>query len=328
MSAAILRRGFYLLCALLLIYALVGIYLTGPVAVRVPHRRPDIAPSSERLERDVRRLCSEFGARDHTHPENLARVAEFIVAELAGTHFSTSVEEYTADGHTYRNVIAERAGRMSDAPAVLLGAHYDAIENSPGADDNASGVAVLLELARTLPETRTDQPIVLAFFGTGEPPHFATEKMGSWQFANRFKASGRSVSVMIAVDLVGYYDDAPDSQRYPQAWMRLFYPTTGNFVAVIGEPGIGEAISWTKRGLISAGELEVHSFRAPSWIGLARRSDHWAFMELGMPAVQITDTAFLRYPYYHHENDTPDRLSYPRMAQLVSALHGVTTRPE
>jgi Zn-dependent M28 family amino/carboxypeptidase len=167
--------------------------------------------------------------------------------------------------------------------------------------------------------------VILAFFSTAEAPHFGTESMGSWQFANLLKQSGRTARVMIALDLVGYYDESADSQQYPHSWMRLFYPSSGDFVAVIGEPGIGPAISWTKRGLISAGVLDVHSFRAPEWLGMARRSDQWAFMEFGMPAVQVTDTAFLRYPFYHDEHDSWEKLDYTKMAQLVSALHGVTS---
>jgi len=318
-----LRRGFYVFVGLLLVYALLGMFFTGPVVVRVPRLDLEVAPRPERLRRDVERLCSEFGPRSFDHPANLDRAADWIAEEMRSAGLEIELQDYELEQGRFRNVIGIRPGREPDAGAIVVGAHYDAVRGTPGANDNASGVAVLLELARTLPDVQPRRTHYFVAFSTEEPPFFDTDRMGSRHFARRLAGADVDVVLALALDLVGYYSEEPGSQRMPSSLFRLFYPSRGNFVAVIGDARSGPAIARVKRGMRSAGHLPVHSFRAPLFSGLVHLSDHRSFRKHGIPAVLVTDTAFLRYDGYHRPEDTADRLDYERMAALVRSLHGV-----
>jgi Zn-dependent M28 family amino/carboxypeptidase len=317
-----LRRGFYILAGLLLVYALLGMFFTGPV-VRVGSYRLEVDPSRERLRESVERLCNEFGPRSYAHAENLDRAAAWIADELRGAGLRVELQDYGIDQGRFRNVIGLRPGSDPEAGAIVIGAHYDTVAGTPGANDNASGVAVLLELARTLPDVRPERAHYFVAFSTEEPPFFDTDDMGSYRFARQLKSDGVEVVLMISLDLVGYYSDERGSQRFPSPLFRLLYPGRADFIAVVGDARSGPSIARVKRGMRAAGKLPVHSFRAPRGTGLVHLSDHVAFRRLGLPGVQVTDTAFMRYPAYHHPDDRPERLDYGRMAELVRALHGV-----
>jgi len=282
-----------------------------------------IVASPERLRENVETLCRDYAPRDTGHPQNLERAAEWIEAQLRMAGLSTRFQEYRAGSRTYRNVIARRPGNDPERGAVVVGAHYDAVAGSPGADDNASGVAVLLELARTLPRGAPRSTQYFVAFCTEEAPFFGGDEMGSHVFARSLLAEGQRVDLMISLDLVGYYSDEPGSQRFPFPGLQLLYPRRGNFIAIIGDLRSGPWIDRVKRGMLLAGSpLPVHSFRAsPRWAP-TDLSDHRSFRSLGLPGVQVSDTAFMRYPQYHQPEDTPDRLDYRRMAALVLALHG------
>lgn len=322
-SGAWLRRGFYLFVTLLFGGALLGMLVTGPVVVRVPRIDHDVEASPERLRATVERLCSEFAPRDFRHPAKLDAAAAWIGGEFRAAGLEVEFQDYEVDGTRYRNVIGRRVGTKASRGIFVLGAHYDAVEGSPGADDNASGVATLLELVRTLPEIPTERTHYFVAFSTEEPPFFGTNGMGSHHFAEKLQRDGVEVSLMVSLDLVGYYSDQAGSQRFPSPLFRLLYPSRGDFVAIIGDTASGDAIDRVKRGLMAAGELPVHSFRAPASSGLVERSDHLSFRRHGMPAVQITDTAFLRYEHDHGPEDLPGKLDYARMADLVHGLHGI-----
>jgi Zn-dependent M28 family amino/carboxypeptidase len=320
-----LRRSFYAFAALLFGYALLGMFLTGPVAVRVPRAGLEVDPSPARLRTTVERLCREFAPRSPDRVDNLDRTAAWIADELRGGGLEVELQDYVLEEGRFRNVVGLRPGSDPQAGAIVIGAHYDAVPGTPGADDNASGVAVLLELVRTQPEDRRFKKThYFVAFSTEEPPFFGTDAMGSHVFAEKLRAEGVDVRLMISLDLVGYYSDEPGSQHFPSAILRLFYPGRGNFVAIIGDARSGRAIELAKRGMKKAAStLPIHSFRAPSAFGVVDLSDHRSFRRHGWPAVQVTDTAFMRYPYYHRAEDTPDKLDYERMAELVRSLHGV-----
>jgi len=322
-SGAWLRRGFYAFVALLFAGALLGMFVTGPVVIRVPGFNLQVEPSPDRLRSTVERLCHDYSPRSHDHPENLDRVANWIAGEFGRAGLDVRFQEYGTEQGLFRNVIGRREGSDPTAGVIVIGAHYDAIEGSPGANDNASGVAVLLELIRTLPPVTTERTHYFAAFSTEEPPFFGTDAMGSQVFANQLDKQGVDVALMVALDLVGYYSDDPNSQRFPSPLFRLLYPSRGNFVAVIGDARSGKAIERAKRGMMAASKLPIHSFRAPVSSGFVHLSDHASFRRLGMPAVQVTDTAFMRYPAYHRADDTPEKLDYTRMAELVRSLHGL-----
>jgi Zn-dependent M28 family amino/carboxypeptidase len=323
-SGAWLRLGYYVAVALLFVGAMLGMFITGPVVIRVPGLDLQVEPSAERLRSTVERLCDDFFPRSHDRPDNLDRVATWVAGEFDAAGLEVEIQQYAAGPkENFRNVIGRRPGRDPSAGAIVIGAHYDSFQDSPGANDNASGVAVLLELVRTLPPVTTERTHYFVAFSTEEPPFFGTDSMGSHRFAARLDERGVDVLLMVSLDTVGYYSDEPNSQSFPSGLFRLLYPSRGNFVAVVGDARSGEAIDRVKRGMMAAGKLPVHSFRAPVSSGLVHLSDHLSFRRMGMPAVQITDTAFMRDPAYHRAEDTPERLDYARMAELVRSLHGL-----
>lgn len=283
-------------------------------------RRP---VSAERLEETVRTLCRDFTPRWDMPPEDQGRAADWIAARFRSTGLRVSEQRYRLTKGEYRNVIARREGREPGRGVIVVGAHYDAYGGMPGADDNASGVAVLLELARTLPEQAPLRTQMFVAFANEEPPSFATEDMGSQHFARRLKDDGTKLDLMIALDLVGYFSDEPGSQEYPSPLLRLYYPSAGNFITVVGDMTSGRSIRGVKRGMSSTAKLPVLSFRGPRAVPGIDWSDHYWFREYGLPAVLVTDTAMMRNPHYHMATDLPETLDYKRMAEVVQGLHGV-----
>lgn len=307
----------------LLGFSLLGILLTGPVAVRIPSFELDPEISPTRLRKTVEKLCFEFSPRSYRHPANLDAAADWIAEQFRMAGLEIEFQEYDVDGTRFRNVIARRPGNDPDAGVDVIGAHYDAYDAFPGADDNASGIAVLLELVRTLPGDPHRRTQLFVAFCTEEPPYFGTQQMGSHVFAQRLVDRGEHVELMVALDLVGYFSDERGSQKFPFPGLGLFYPSRGDFIAVVGDLQSGRWIKRVKRGMLAMDSIPVHSFRAPPSLAAVHLSDHLAFRRLGLPGVQLTDTAFMRFPYYHTAEDLPDRLDYERMALVVRALHGV-----
>lgn len=323
-----LRILFFSGALLLFIGCLLAIMLTGPIVVQA--KRVDIAMevSPARLRRDVERLCTEFTPRSFRQTENLDRAAAWIEQQLKEAGLEVSVQEYNIGEATYRNVIGFREGSDKAAGATILGAHYDAYGDFPGADDNASGVAVLLELARTLPPERPRKDQYLVAFSTEEPPFFATDDMGSYHFAESLKERNVKVDLMLTLEMLGFFSDEPKSQHFPLPGLGLLYPTTGNFIAVVGDLASGGPIKRTKMGMRAAESIPVYSFRAPAALAGVRWSDHHSFRRLGYSAAMVTDTAYLRNPFYHTAQDRPERLDYERMAAVALALQGVLAEPE
>jgi hypothetical protein len=323
----LLRIAFVTATVVLFVGSLAGIMFTGPVVVRAWPLVLDASPSPERLRSAVVRLCGELSPRNPRHPQKLDAAARWIAAELRTAGLEVELQDYRLPEGVFLNVIGRHAGTDPAAPITVIGAHYDVHGEGPGADDNASGVAVLLELARTLPPARPRATRVFAAFATEEEPFYGTERMGSHVFARRLREEGARVETMISLDLVGYFSDARGSQRLPLPGLSLLYPDRGNFIAIVGDLHSGPSIMRVKRGMMATGAIPVHSFRAPASRFPVLLSDHWSFRQMGFPAVQITDTAFMRYPYYHTPGDVPERLDYERMAALVLALHGVLFEP-
>jgi hypothetical protein len=322
------RVSFITGSVLLFIGCLVAIMLTGPIIVRPKRVDIDMEVSAERLRRDVERLCTEFTPRSYRNIDNLSRAASWIERELGDAGLAVEIQEYDIGNSTYRNVIAFREGSDQAVGATIIGAHYDAVEGTVGADDNASAVAVLLELARTLPPEQPRKDQYLVAFCTEEPPHFATDDMGSYRFAKSLKEKKIKVDLMLSLEMLGFFSDKPKSQRFPVPGLGLLYPDKGDFIAVIGDLASGGPIKRTKMGMRAAKSIPVHSFRAPAALTGVRWSDHHSFRRLGYSAAMVTDTAFMRNPFYHTAQDTPEKLDYDRMAQVTLALHGVLADPK
>jgi hypothetical protein len=327
MSAAAITAGAVLLGAGALCAA--GWYLvTQPLSPQVRGKKTGENVSGAdpaRLEAHVRALAETFAPRDHEHPENLEKVAAYVQREFAQAGGRVAEQPFQAGGQTYQNVIASWGPEGGER--VVVGAHYDAAGPYPGADDNASGVAGLLELAHLLgagasPTLRVD----LVAFCLEEPPYFATDRMGSAVHAASLKREGVRVRAMLCMEMIGYFTDVPNSQQFPIPAMKPFYPSVGNFITVAGRPDDAELTRRVKAVMREAGgdALPVHSVTAPASLQGLDFSDHRNYWAAGYPAVMITDSAFFRNPHYHTREDTPDTLDYRRMALVVDGLYNAT----
>jgi Zn-dependent M28 family amino/carboxypeptidase len=203
---------------------------------------------------------------------------------------------------------------------IVIGAHYDSVFGSPGANDNGSGVAAMLALARRFAGKPAGQTLRFVAFANEEPPYFQTEQMGSLVYASRCKARGDQISAMISLETIGYFSDAPRSQTYPSLGVGAFYPTTGNFIGFVGNI---RSRTLLRRAIFlfrQQGKLPSEGGALPSFIPGVGWSDQWAFWQSGYPGIMITDTAPFRYPHYHAATDTPDKLDYDRFALVVSGV--------
>ncbi|HJX29786.1 MAG TPA: M28 family peptidase [Thermoanaerobaculia bacterium] len=287
---------------------------SGTRAAAEPRTQP------ARLESHVRTLVGSFGPRDEEHPENLERVAAWIRGELERAGGTVADQPFQVGGATYRNVSALFGPDTRDR--IVVGAHYDTAGPLPGADDNASGVAGLLELARLLGTSTLKKRVELVAYPLEEPPYFASGEMGSAFHARALKAQGVRVRAMICLEMIGYFSDAPGSQEFPVAALRAVYPSTGNFILVTGKPGQGGLVRRvTKRMRRGAAPLDVRSIVAPASLPGVDFSDHRNYWAQGWDAVMVTDTAFYRNPSYHTARDTPEKLDYGRMARVVDGVH-------
>ncbi|MDH3627448.1 MAG: M28 family peptidase [Acidobacteriota bacterium] len=320
---SILRITFATVVILVFATSLLGLFISGPVVVRVPSVKIEAEPSVERLRSDVAHLCGPLSPRDYQHPENLSKTASWIFSEFHDAELRTVMQTYAVEGRVFHNVIGTVSGNDPSRGALVIGAHYDAFMEHPGADDNASGVAVLLELVRTLPDATPRRDWHFVAFSTEEPPYFGTDHMGSAHYAHSLRERDVKVDLMIALDGVGRFSDEKNSQNFPVPGIGFLYPSAGNFVAVVGNLNSGTSIRRVKSGIMSTRSIPVNSFRGPAAVDGVDWSDHASFWEYGMPGVLLTDTLFARHGDYHSATDTPDKLDYRRMTQVVTGLHGV-----
>jgi Zn-dependent M28 family amino/carboxypeptidase len=271
-----------------------------------------------RLEAHVRMLSETLAPRDAGHPENLDRVAAHIHGAFEQAGGRVADQPYRVGATTYRNVVADFGPASKER--IVVGAHYDTAGPYPGADDNASGVAGLIELAGLLAGSDPPLTVELVAYTLEEPPYFRSEQMGSAVHAKSLKAAGVKLRAMLSLEMIGYFTDAPDSQSFPAPGLSLLYPTTGNFIAVVGKLGQGSLVGQIRRAMAEATELPVHSIAAPRFLTGVDFSDHVSYWEAGYPAAMITDTAFYRNPNYHTRTDTAETLDYRRMAQVVAGV--------
>jgi Zn-dependent M28 family amino/carboxypeptidase len=285
-------------------------------------RGTEIGPvDPARLNFHVRMLSETLVPRDAGHPQNLDRVAVYIRKEFEKAEGIVAEQPYQVDGKTYRNVIASYG--PDTKKRVVIGAHYDACGEFPGADDNASAVAGLIELAYLLNKQPLSTRVELVAYTLEEPPHYRTENMGSAIHAKSLRQQGAYVRLMISLEMIGYFSDKPGSQEYPLGILKVFYPHEGNFIAVVGRLGDGLLVRRVKKAMHQASPLSVCSINAPQIVPGIDFSDHLNYWNAGYNAVMISDTAFYRNFNYHRDGDTADRLDYKRMAMVVQGTYAV-----
>lgn len=255
--------------------------------------------------------------------------ANYVWQSLVSIGFAVAREPYQVEHlgvtHTVANIVAEHVAECGSDGIVIVGAHYDTVSSTPGADDNASAVAMLLEVARLLRQTRPRRKIRFVSFPCEEPPHFHTDSMGSQQHARLCKARGETIEGMVCLEMVGYYSDAAGSQRLPGAiprWLRPAFPRRGNFLGAVANLRSARMLWTFRRGFKRANALPLYTIALPERVREIRLSDNSSFWDQGYPAIMVTDTSFLRNPNYHLASDTPDTLDYPRMADATIGVAG------
>lgn len=299
-----------------------GAWMLCQSAIAVEFGQPAVVALDvrERLEAIVRTLAETIGPRSYRDTASLAAAADFITQSFQAGGYTVTFQPYEVKGQTYRNIVAERRGTEEPDRVLIVGAHYDTVEGTPGADDNASGVAVLLELARLHAETRFRKTVRFVAFTLEEPPFFRSRQMGSRVYARSLKARGEQVEGMLCLEMVGYYSQEKGSQSFPFFWLRWRYPTTGNFITVVSNSD-SEPLQMQVRDALKANmALPVETFTGPWWIPGVDFSDHSSFWKEDYPAVMLTDTAYLRNPHYHRDSDKPDTLDYGAMTELVQGM--------
>jgi Zn-dependent M28 family amino/carboxypeptidase len=275
-----------------------------------------------RLHADVAFLTGIQPARQYLNLASLNKAADYIKAEFEKLGGAVTEQKYQAEDQEYRNIILSFG--PPDSERLVVGAHYDVCGEQPGADDNASAVAGLLETARLLqPQAATLQRrIDFVAYSLEEPPFFGTEYMGSAVHAQSLHAENARVRAMLCYEMIGYFSDAPNSQQFPDAALAALYPSTGNFIIVVGKQG-QESLTQRVQALMQANStIDVQRINLPTGQPLAGLSDHRNYWHYGYEAVMINDTSFLRNPHYHEATDTIDTLDFERMAQVVNGVVG------
>ena len=277
------------------------------------------------LQQHVTHLASTIGERNTRHPNNLNAAADYIQQHLTNLGYNPQRQTYNIT-HPYdqtplpcHNIEIEITGSTHPDRIVIIGAHYDSVPSSPGANDNAAGTAALLELARILQNSNPKHTLRLVAFTNEEPPYFTTENQGSYVYAKRSADRNENITAMLSIDGLGYYNDQPNTQNYPQPFA-TFYPDTANFVGFVGNLRSAPLLRTAVASFRSHTAFPSEGAAVPGFIEGAGWSDHYSFWQFGYPGIMITDTLPFRYKHYHDYSDTPDQLNYQHMARITQGI--------
>jgi Iap family predicted aminopeptidase len=278
---------------------------------------------ADSLKQHVQVLASDIGERNTEKLQALNRAADYINSQLTSFGYAPQIQEFAAGGKRVKNIYCEIKGTSKPDELVIIGAHYDSVVGTPGADDNASGVSALLEIARASGDQKLERSVQFIFFVNEEPPYFQTPDMGSFVYAKSLRDANRRVHAMLAIESIGFYSDSVGSQHYP-AEIAALYPSTANFIAfaanIESATLLREVVNTFRRTtqFPSEGGAVPESVPGVGW------SDHWSFWQHGYPGVMVTDTAIYRNPHYHQPTDTVEKLDYVRTSRVTTGLFKVT----
>lgn len=336
---AFIPPGVALIVSLIPLLLLAGVVaLPGSGLLRMPGnshqgRPPALTPEQQairdRLRDHVHRLAGTLGDRNvATEYANLEAARLYIEGVFSNQGYAVQRQEYIPDHSAARgcpcfNIIAEIPGTTRPEEIVVIGAHYDSVMGCPGANDNASGTASLLELARAYAGHPSPRTLRFVAFVNEEPPFFWTRDMGSAVYANQCRMRREKIVAMLSLETLGYYSDAPQSQRYPSPVFAWLFPTTGNFISFVGSTSARKLVQQTVGSFRRHAAFPSQGAALPGAISGVEWSDNWGFSHQGYPALMVTDTAPFRYSYYHTPHDTPDKLDYDRFAYVTSLLEKV-----
>ena len=307
-----------------------GMRMPGKNVSKAGPLSPDEITLREELRANVQKLAGEIGERNMWHYAQLNAAADFIEDSFSRAGLRTRRDSYETRGQPCHNIEAEIPGNRPEI--IVIGAHYDSVSGSPGANDNGSGAAAVLALAkrfaayeteRSPPRRTPNKTLRFVAFVNEEPPYFLSGEMGSHVYARRCKERGDKISAMISLETIGYFSDSPHSQTYPSPGLGLFYPKVGNFIGFVSNVQsralLRRAIALFRKNA----KIPSEAASLPAFIPGVSWSDQWSFWQHGYPAIMVTDTAPFRYPYYHSASDTPDKLDYDRFTLVVSGMEKV-----
>jgi Peptidase family M28 len=298
-----------------------GMRMPGKNISKAAPLSPDEVTLRDKLRADVQMLAGEIGERNMWHYAQLNAAADFIEDSFSRAGLHPRRDSYELRGQACHNIEVEIPGTRPEV--LLIGAHYDSVFGSPGANDNGSGVAATLALARRFANRKRQHTMRFVTFVNEEPPYFLSGEMGSLVYAGRCKVRGDKISAMISLETIGYFSDAPNSQTYPSRVLGAFYPKVGNFIGFVANVHSRALLRRVIALFRQHAKIPSEGAALPAFIPGVSWSDQWSFWRNGYPAMMVTDTAPFRYPYYHSANDTPDKLDYDRFALVVSGMEKV-----
>lgn len=276
----------------------------------------------DELRRHVEKLGGEIGERNVVHPEKLRAAADYLEGVFANLGYRVTRQPYPTEGMTCDNLEVELPGISHRDEIVVIGAHYDSVMGCPGANDNASGVASVLALARDWAKREPSRTVRFVAFVNEEPPFFQTDLMGSVVYAKRCRQRGDKIVAMLSLETMGCYYFEKGSQKYPFPF-GLFYPSRGDFIAFVGNTSSGDLVRRCVRTFRANAAFPSEGGAVPGSLPGVGWSDHWSFWQSEYPGLMVTDTAPFRYPHYHTAQDTPDKVDYARLARVVDGLSKV-----
>lgn len=256
--------------------------------------------------------------RNHKNLDQLNNIADYIYENFEKYSDSTSFQEYKVDGKIYKNVICSFG--TENKKRIIVGAHYDVCGEQQGADDNATGVSAILELARMLKGEKLNYRIDLVAYTLEEPPYFRTENMGSYVHAKYLKDHNIDVYGMVSVEMIGYFSDKEKSQNYPMGILSWYYGNKGDFITLVKKFGAGKFVKNFNHNFKDSNQIKTETFSAPKFVSGVDFSDHLNYWQFGYSAVMVTDTSFFRNKNYHEPTDTIETLDLPRMVKVIDAI--------
>jgi hypothetical protein len=324
---AVLRITIVVAAVLVLLWWF-GMRMPGKNVSKARPLSPDEVVLREELRANVQKLAGEIGERNMSHYAQLNAAADFIEDSFSRVGLRTRRDSYEIRGQPCHNIEAEIPGFQGTAvssppPIIIIGAHYDSVFGSPGANDNGTGMAATLALARRFASAKPKQTLRFVAFANEEPPYFLSGEMGSLVYARRCRERGDKISAMISLETIGYFSDAPNSQTYPSPGLGLFYPKVCNFIGFVSNVHSRALLRRVIALFRKHAKIPSEGASLPAFIPGVSWSDQWSFWQHGYPAIMVTDTAPFRYPYYHSSNDTPDKLDYDRFTLVVSGMEKV-----
>jgi Zn-dependent M28 family amino/carboxypeptidase len=280
------------------------------------------------LEAHITALADEIGPRNVYAPDKLNAAAEYISAFWEEAGYEVETQTFSVENVLCRNLVVEIAGESNPDEIVVVGAHYDTVSWAPGANDNGSAVAALLELSRLFSTQTVDRTVRFVAFTNEEPPFFKTNSMGSLVYAKACREREENIVAMVCLETIGYYRDEPKTQKYPVPFS-FFYPDTGNFIAVVGNLSSKPLVKTFTRHFMEESDFPIECVATFGFITGIDWSDQWSFWQCGYPAIMLTDTALFRYPHYHTSEDTSDKIdnyqlsraTYGTFRALVKMVH-------